>query len=314
MTALTVSRAARFPKSSLKPTKSTARGRGSREAESGGEFVQGIDRGFKVIRSFGSDWNHRSIAEVAGLTGLTRAVARRYLFTLVKLGYVTQSESDFALAPRILDLGYTYLSTLKIPRVAPPFMNELVEKLHESCSISLLDGSDIVYVSRKEADRIMSINLVVGSRLPAYATSMGKVLLAYRSARQLNAYLAAKPLRALTDRTVTNTAEFRKMIARVREQGWAITDGDLEEGIRSVAAPIFDGSPEAVAAINISVHADRVSVQELKKVHLPALLETAARISEALQAYPATQKSVEAAALPTARPKQARFKADRARS
>jgi IclR family pca regulon transcriptional regulator len=160
----------------------------------------------------------------------------------------------------------------------------------------------------------MSINLVVGSRLPAYATSMGKVLLAYRSARQLNAYLAAKPLRALTDRTVTNTAEFRKMIARVREQGWAITDGDLEEGIRSVAAPIFDGSPEAVAAINISVHADRVSVQELKKVHLPALLETSARISAALQAYPATQKSVEAAALPTARSKKARFKTNRARS
>jgi IclR family pca regulon transcriptional regulator len=294
MTACTVSQAARFPKSSAKPTKPSLRRRVPAEAESGGEFVQGIDRGFKVIRSFGSDWNRRSISEVAVLTGLTRAVARRYLFTLVKLGYVTQSESDFALAPRILDLGYTYLSTLKIPRVAPPFMDELVEKLHESCSISLLDGSDIVYVSRRESDRIMSINLVVGSRLPAYATSMGKVLLAYRSPRQLNAYLADKPLRALTDRTVTNAAEFRKLIGRVREQGWAITDGDLEEGIRSVAVPIFDGSPEAVAAINISVHADRVSVQELKKVHLPALLETAAGISRALEAYPATQQSVAA--------------------
>jgi IclR family pca regulon transcriptional regulator len=287
----------------MKPSR---RRRGSEEAESGGEFVQGIDRGFKVIRSFGSDWNRRSIAEVAVLTGLTRAVARRYLFTLVKLGYVTQSESDFALAPRILDLGYTYLSTLKIPRVAPPFMDELVEKLHESCSISLLDGSDIVYVSRKEADRIMSINLVVGSRLPAYATSMGKVLLAYRSPRQLNAYLAAKPLRALTDRTVTNTTEFRKLIGRVREQGWAITDGDLEEGVRSVAAPIFDRSPEAVAAISVSVHADRVSVQELKKVHLPTLLEAAAGISRALEAFPATPKSAAATTLQDARPKTRR--------
>ena len=235
MTALTVSKAARSFPNSLKPVNPSASRRGSANAESGGEFVQGIERGFKVIRSFGSDWNRRSIAEVAALTGLTRAVARRYLFTLMKLGYVTQFESDFALAPRILDLGYTYLSTLKIPRVAPPFMDELVEKLHESCSISLLDGSDIVYVSRKEADRIMSINLVVGSRLPAYATSMGKVLLAYRSPRQLNAYLAAKPLRALTDRTVTDAAEFRKLIGRVREQGWAITDGDLEEGVRSAA-------------------------------------------------------------------------------
>ena len=254
-----------------------------------------------MIRSFGSDWNRRSIAEVAALTGLTRAVARRYLFTLMKLGYVTQFESDFALAPRILDVGYTYLSTLKIPRVAPPFMDELVEKLHESCSISLLDGADIVYVSRKEADRIMSINLVVGSRLPAYATSMGKVLLAYRSPRLLNAYLAAKPLRALTERTVTDAAQFRKLIGRVREQGWAITDGDLEEGVRSAAAPIFDGSPEAVAAINVSVHAARVSVQELKKVHLPVLLETAARISHALEAFPTTPHPAGAAALPTAR-------------
>jgi len=287
--------------------------RGSAEGESGGEFVQGIDRGFKVIRSFGSDWNRRSIAEVAALTGLTRAVARRYLFTLLKLGYVTHSESDFALAPRILDLGYTYLSTLKIPRVAPPFMAELVENLHESCSISLLDGSDIVYVSRKEADRIMSINLVVGSRLPAYATSMGKVLLAYRSPRQLNAYLADKPLRALTDRTVTDAAEFRKLIGRVREQGWAITDGDLEEGVRSVAVPIFDGSPEAVAAINVSVHAARVSVQELKKVHLPTLLETAARISRALEAFPATPQGVTAKRLKAAPPKS-RFKTDRVRS
>jgi IclR family transcriptional regulator, pca regulon regulatory protein len=308
-----VSKAARFPKSSLTPAKSTARRSGSVEAESGGEFVQGIDRGFRVIRSFGSDWNRRSIAEVAALTGLTRAVARRYLFTLLKLGYVTQFESDFALAPRILDLGYTYLSTLKIPRVAPPFMDELVEKLHESCSISLLDGSDIVYVSRKEADRIMSINLVVGSRLPAYATSMGKVLLAYRSPRQLNAYLAAKPLRALTDRTVTDAAQFRKLIGRVRQQGWAITDGDLEEGVRSAAVPIFDGSPEAVAAINVSVHAARVSVQELKKVHLPILLETAARISQALEAFPTTLHTAGAAAFQTARPRT-RLTSDRVRS
>jgi IclR family transcriptional regulator, pca regulon regulatory protein len=290
------------------------RRRGSAEAESGGgEFVQGIDRGFRVIRSFGSDWNRRSIAEVAALTGLTRAVARRYLFTLLKLGYVTQFESDFALAPRMLDLGYTYLSTLKIPRVAPPFMDELVEKLHESCSISLLDGSDIVYVSRKEADRIMSINLVVGSRLPAYATSMGKVLLAYRSPRQLTAYLAAKPLRALTDRTVTDAAQFRKLIGRVREQGWAITDGDLEEGVRSAAVPIFDGSPEAVAAINVSVHAARVSVQELKKVHLPVLLETAARISRALEAFPTTPHAAGAAAFQTASPRT-RPTSDRVRS
>ena len=294
----------------MKPSR---RRRESALVESGGEFVQGIDRGFAVIRSFGSDWNRRSIAEVAALTGLTRAVARRYLFTLMKLGYVTQFESDFALAPRILDVGYTYLSTLKIPRIAPPFMDELVDTLHESCSISLLDGADIVYVSRKAADRIMSINLVVGSRLPAYATSMGKVLLAYRPARELTAYLAAKPLRALTDRTVTDAAEFRKLIGRVREQGWAITDGDLEEGVRSIAAPIFDGSSEAVAAISVSVHAARVSVQELKKAHLPVLLDTAARISRALAAFPATPHTETATPAQPA-PTNRRRKSDRGRS
>jgi len=154
---------------------------------------------------------------------------------------------------------------------------------------------------------------VVGSRLPAHATSMGKVLLAYQPLRQLDAYLAKNPLRALTARTVTNVIEFRNLIARVREQGWAITDGELEEGVRSVAAPIFDGAREAAAAINISVHPARVSVSELKRVHLPILLETAEKISSGLQTFRPASTDVKPAA-PPRRTRTRTAKAARVRS
>jgi IclR family pca regulon transcriptional regulator len=249
--------------------------------EPGKEFVQGLDRGFAVIRAFTSARPRLTMAEVAEITGLTRAVARRYLFTLLKLGFVTRDDADFKLAPRIRHLGYAYLSTLAVPVVAQPFMRNLTAALHESCSMAVLDESDIVYVARVSADRIMSVNLVVGSRLPAYATSMGKVLLASLPPAKLDRYLARTPLEPLTARTITSARTLRAALRDIRQRGWSLNDSELEEGVRSVAAPIVrDGV--VVAALNVSVDAARVPLAELKRSHLPLLLRTAADISRAL--------------------------------
>jgi IclR family pca regulon transcriptional regulator len=263
---------ARGPRRKLQPQAGDAPGK---------EFVQGLDRGFAVVRAFTSARPRLTMAEVAEITGLTRAVARRYLFTLLKLGFVTREDTDFRLAPRIRQLGYAYLSTLAVPIVAQPFMRNLTAALHESCSMAVLDDSDIVYVARVSADRIMSVNLVVGSRLPAYATSMGKVLLAALPAAKLDRYLARTPLAPLTARTITSARALRAALRDIRERGWSLNDSELEEGVRSVAAPIVrDGA--VVAALNVSVDAARVPLAELKRSHLPLLLRTAGDISRAL--------------------------------
>ena len=265
-----------------------ASARSNSRGRPGREFVQGIERGFAVVRSFGSERSSRTIAQVAELTGVTRAVARRYLLTLLKLGYVTQHESDFALAPPILDLGYAYLSANNIVDAATPHMEKLVARLNETCSVSVLDGADVVCVARSAADRRMSINFVVGSRAPAHATSMGRVLLADLSKAELNRYLARNSLRALTRSTVTHAAEFRAVLQGVRTEGWAIADGQQEEGVRSAAVPIFDRRGHVAAALNVDTHAGRVSVQELERAYLPVLLETAADISTVLEQSPET--------------------------
>lgn len=247
------------------------------------EFVQGLERGFAVIHSF-HDARSMTIVEVASRTGLTRAVARRYLHTLVTLGCVSQRGHQFSLTPRILDLGFTFLSTLNVANVAPPFMEALVERLHESCSVGVLDGTDVVYVARVPARRIMSINLVVGSRLPAHTTSMGKVLLASLSPDGLDAYFARKPLRPLTNRTIVSEKALRDVLAAVRKRGWAFSDEESEIGVRTVAAPLYDHTDQVQAAINVSGHAGRVSMAELRRVYLPPLLDCARQISLGLGA------------------------------
>jgi IclR family transcriptional regulator, pca regulon regulatory protein len=254
------------------------RGRPSRE------FVQGLQRGFAVIKAFADRSPALTIADVAVRTGLTRAVARRYLLTLVELGCVVQNGSYFRLTPRVLDLGFTYLSTLDVADIAQPYMERVVEKLHESCSISVLDGHECVYVGRVAAKRIMSINLVVGSRLPAHATSMGKVLLAHLPPDQLDAYFATAPLTRLTKRTICNETSLRKVLKTIRERGWAFADQESEDGIRTVAAPLYDRSRKIQAAINVSGHAARVSMTDLRRAHLPVLLDAARQISIALGA------------------------------
>ena|SRR5579864_7573552 len=248
------------------------------------EFVKGVQRGFAVIKAFSADSHALTIAEVSVRTGLTRAVARRYLLTLDALGCVVQNGSHFKLTPRLLDLGFTYLSTLDVANFAQPFMERVVEKLHESCSVSVLDGADCVYVARVPAKRIMSINLVVGSRLPVHATSMGKVLLAGLSPSELAGYFASATLHRLTKRTICDETTLRRAVREVRERGWAFADQESEDGVRTVAAPIVDRSQQVVAAINVSGHAARVSMKELRRHYLPVVLDAARQISRALGA------------------------------
>ena len=224
-----------------------------------------------------------ALSEVARATGLTRAAARRFLLTLVKLGYVHFDGGRFSLRPRVLELGFAYLSSLTLPEVAQPHLARLVERVHESSSVSVLDDTDIVYVVRVPTRRIMSITLAVGTRLPAYATSMGRVLLAGLPDDELEERLARIDIKPLTKRTVENTAALRQVVATVRRQGYALTDQELEDGLRSVAVPIHDASGVAIAALNVSVHASRATIQALRNEFLPPAQEAAAAIEAELR-------------------------------
>ncbi len=247
------------------------------------DFVQSLDRGLAVIRAFGPDRERLSLSEVARATGLTRAAARRFLLTLVKLGYVRSDGREFSLRPKVLELGYAYLSGLALPDVAEPHLEELAARLHESSSISVLDGHHIVYVARVPTKRIMTVAISVGTRFPAYAASMGRVLLAALSADELDRYLAEAIFEAFTERTVTDPERLREVIAEVRRDGYSIVDQELEEGLRAIAAPIHDSSGAVTAAINVSAHASRMGPDAMRTQLLPALLETARHIEADLK-------------------------------
>jgi IclR family transcriptional regulator, pca regulon regulatory protein len=244
----------------------------------GPDFVQSLERGLAVIRAFDRAHPELTLSEVASATGVTRAAARRFLLTLVDLGYVRGDGRFFSLSPRVLELGYAYLSSLSLPEVAEPHLEDLVAEVNESSSVSVLDDGDVVYVARVPTSRIMTVAISVGTRFPAYATSMGRVLLAGLPDGELEAYLAKVRLDRLTPRTVGSLAALRSELTRVRAQGWAIVDQELEEGLRAVAAPIRDRTGRTVAAINVSAHASRTPVESVRRNLLPPLLATAARI------------------------------------
>jgi IclR family pca regulon transcriptional regulator len=247
-----------------------------------GEFVRSLDRGLAVIRAFDADHPELTLSDVARSTGLTRAAARRFLHTLVSLGYVRSDGRRFALRPKILELGYAYLSSQSLPEVAMPHLEQLVERVHESSSVSVLDGDEVVYIARVATKRIMTVAISVGTRFPAFATSMGRVLLANQSSDWLDGYLLSAELRPLTPRTIAEPARLRAELTRIRRQGWALVDQELEEGLCSVAAPIRDPHGRVVAAINVSAHASRRTVEQIRRDLLPPLLETARLIGEDL--------------------------------
>jgi IclR family pca regulon transcriptional regulator len=246
------------------------------------QYLQSLERGMAVIQVFSRDHPALTLSEVARLTGTTRATARRILLTLEKLGHVRSDGRLFSLTPRVLSLGWAYLSSLNLWEIAQPLMEDLVQKTKESCSAATLDLPDIVYVARVPTRRIMTIALGVGTRLPAHATSMGRVLLAGLPDAELERFLAETPLESFTDRTVTHPGLLRAIVEEVRRQGWALNDQELEIGLRSIAAPIKGADGRTIAALNVSAAAPRVTLEELDQRFLPALLETADMISKSL--------------------------------
>ncbi|GAB3205117.1 IclR family transcriptional regulator [Marinactinospora thermotolerans] len=246
-------------------------------------YVQSLERGLAVIRAFTPEAPTMTLSDVARATGLTRAAARRFLLTLADLGYVRTDGRLFSLTPRVLELGYAYLSSAGLPEVVQPHLERLVAEVRESSSVSVLDGDDVVYVARVATSRIMAVSINVGTRFPAYATSMGRVLLAGRSPEELGAYLERLQMRRLTAHTLSSPARLRAELDRVRAQGWAIVDQELEEGLRSVAAPIRDREGRVVAAANVSTHASRTSIEDIRRDLLPPLLAATARIEADLE-------------------------------
>ena len=251
---------------------------------SGSDFVRALAKGLAVIESFDARSPAMTLSDVARRTGLSRGTARRLLLTLVELGYCGFDGKLFSLRPRALNLGFAYLHSQSLWQLAQPYMVELVERVHESCSIAVLDGTDVVYVARvPTAARIMSINLGLGTRLPAFATSMGRVLLAGLPAEEVERLLAqASPLPAYTAKSITERGALLREIDAVRRQGWALVDQELETGLRSIAAPIVDSEGRAVAALNIGTHASRWPIQKLTQEALPQLRQAAAEISALL--------------------------------
>lgn len=245
-----------------------------------GDFIQSLERGLSVINSFSHQAPRQTLSEVAEMTGLTRATARRILLTLTDLGYVSQSGRSFSLTPKVLDLGYSFLSSFHVVDLALPTMERLVDRVHESSSMSVLDDSEIVYVARVPTKRIMTIALALGSRLPAYPTSMGRVLLSGLSDEELDDYLARTTLEELTPHTITDLTSLRETVVRCRSDGYALVDQELEEGVRSIAAPIRNGREKVVAAVNVSCHASRVDIDRMLEEFRPTLLEAAAEITD----------------------------------
>lgn len=248
-------------------------------------FVQSLARGLAVIRAFDAEHPELSLSDVARRADMPRAAARRFLRTLETLGYVRgpSTASTFSLTPRVLELGFSYLSALSLPEIVQPHLERLSREVDESVSAAVLDGADVVYIARVPTRRIMSVRITIGTRFPAFATSMGRVLLAGMTGAAASDALAASDLRSFTDRTVTDPAALLGELDRVREQGWSLVDGELEPGLRSVAAPLHGRDGVVVAAMNVSTSATRDSVEHLTQTYVPRLLDAARAIDEELR-------------------------------
>lgn len=245
----------------------------------GPDFIEALARGLEVIESFGAYPREMSLSDVAAQTGLARPTARRILLTLEELGYVRPCPGGYALTPRVLGLGMAYVQSFGLWDIARPHMERLVARTGESTSIAQLDGSDIIYVARVAVPKIVALVVQIGTRFPALQTSLGKVLLAAQDDDEVAQILAEPTRSGLTPRWDPDPAERRKELRTVRAQGWALTDEQLARGIRSIAAPLREGSGRVVAAINVNCHAAETSVEHLLNHHLPLLLQTAGAIS-----------------------------------
>ncbi|MFD7226691.1 IclR family transcriptional regulator C-terminal domain-containing protein [Streptomyces sp. NPDC059881] len=250
--------------------------------ELGAGFVESLARGLTVVTAFGEGRAELPLTSVAEATGLARATARRALITLEHLGYVTSRERLFRLTPGVLSLGCPALSRTPLPDIAVPHMAELVGLVHDSASLAVLDGDDIRYTARVATERIMSVNITIGTRFPAYAASMGRVLLAGLPAEERENRIGRTELRPLTRRTVTDPVRLAALLDGVRDDGFALVDEELEEGLRSLAVPVRDHTGRTVAALNVAMHTTRRTADECLSQLLPQLRATAAHIESDL--------------------------------
>jgi IclR family pca regulon transcriptional regulator len=235
------------------------------------DHMLGLEKGLAVIACFDAAHPRLTIADVARMTGLTRATARRCLITLARIGYAETDGRFFTLTPRVLKLGYAYLASTPLTAVLQNALERLSEAIGESSSASILDGGEIVYVARAATKRIMSVGLAVGARLPAYCTSMGRVLLAALPEAEARARVAATERRALTTRTVTGVEEVMALLVRARAEGHVVIDQELELGLTSIAVPVVDRAGRVLAAVNIGTQAARFPPDALVRTFLPRL-------------------------------------------
>ena len=244
------------------------------------DYVEALARGLAIIKAFSPTATAMSVSDVAARTSLPRPTARRLLLTLEELGYVRSDHGSYTLTTKVLELGTTYVAALGIWELARPHLEALVEQTNESSSMSQLDGSDIVYVARVSVPKIIALAVHIGTRFPAVATSMGQVLLAELPRAELRRILALPSQSGIIPRVTPSRTELDRLLAEVRERGWALSDERLSLGIRSVAAPVRDATGSTVAAVNVTVHASETSVRVLKTKYLPLLLETAGAITQ----------------------------------
>ncbi|RBI66654.1 IclR family transcriptional regulator [Vreelandella sulfidaeris] len=248
-------------------------------SEDSRDFVTALASGLEVIQAFDHDHPRMTLSEVATRTGMNRAKARRFLLTLHALGYVRKQQRYFELAPRVLQLGYAFLSANNYRDVIQQYLEDITAETGESSSLGVLDDNEVIYVARSAAKhRLMAITLSVGTRLPAAHTSMGRMLLAQLSDTDLEHVLSSLVLEPYTDKTVTDVHELRSQISKARHQGYAISDQELDSGLRSIAVPVYDAKQHLMGAINISTNAARVDLDTLINVYLPVLQKKVAQI------------------------------------
>ncbi|MGV8844742.1 MAG: IclR family transcriptional regulator [Pseudomonas sp.] len=272
--------ATRPPPSGLVPPVYISPAKHIEELSGDPNFMTSMARGLAVINAFQERKRHLTIAQISHRTEIPRAAVRRCLYTLIKLGYATNDGRTYSLLPKVLTLGHAYLSSTPLAVSAQPYLDRISEQLHEACNLATLEGEQVLYLARSTIpQRLISVDLSVGSRLPAYCTSMGRILLAALDDESLSDYLNHADLQPKTSRTLHTPEALWECVQRVRQQGWCVVDQELEQGLRSIAVPVYDSAGHVLAAMNISTHAGRVPASELEKRFLPILLNASRDLS-----------------------------------
>jgi IclR family transcriptional regulator, pca regulon regulatory protein len=241
-------------------------------------FMTSLARGLAVIKAFSDHRRAMTIAQLSQKTGIPRAAVRRCLYTLKQLGYADSEANNFFLKPAILALGYAFLSSTPLTVAAQPYLNDLSRRLKESCVLAVLEQNEVMYVARSHTSRVLSLALNTGSRLPAYCTAIGRVLLAGLSATQLDRYFASVVLTPHTERTVVSEQKLRDILFEVRQRGFAVVEEELEIGLRSIAVPVRGASGATVAALSIGAQVGRISRDQIEDLFLPSLLNASNEI------------------------------------